>query len=405
MYPYLLPEYVVNCFKMCIFAVASTICIEHIRVDDMLWIASKCVSLQWQAQLLRGETFYTHRCELLQNVYLCSGKHNWPFSSHTIPLVVNCFKMCIFAVASTIQEQLLSPCFLLWIASKCVSLQWQAQYNCYGVAEDNCCELLQNVYLCSGKHNRLTDENRERVVVNCFKMCIFAVASTILRLSHPMMSQLWIASKCVSLQWQAQSSDITIKTDDGCELLQNVYLCSGKHNPLARLWRIVEVVNCFKMCIFAVASTIPAWYPGRTARLWIASKCVSLQWQAQSMSLRFATLTSCELLQNVYLCSGKHNTSGSRYSSTSCCELLQNVYLCSSKHNGSCQQIQQGRVVNCFKMCIFAVASTIVCWRKQPNISCELLQNVYLCSSKHNCLIVIESVLELWIASKCVSLQ
>ena len=45
-------------------------------------------------------------------------------------------------------------------------------------------------------------------------------------------------------------------------------------------------------------------------------------------------------------------------------------------------------VVNCFKMCIFAVASTIKA--KEPHIiaSCELLQNVYLCSSKHNLIAV-----------------
>ena len=42
------------------------------------------------------------RCELLQNVYLCSGKHNYNAKGGVIEGVVNCFKMCIFAVASTI---------------------------------------------------------------------------------------------------------------------------------------------------------------------------------------------------------------------------------------------------------------------------------------------------------------
>ena len=41
------------------------------------------------------------------------------------------------------------------------------------------------------------------------------------------------------------------------------------------------------------------------------------------------------------------------------CELLQNVYLCSSKHNSLCEDIPLVPVVNCFKMCIFAVASTM----------------------------------------------
>ena len=66
------------------------------------------------------------------------------------------------------------------------------------------------------------------------------------------------------------------------------------------------------------------------------------------------------------------------------CELLQNVYLCSSKHNMYSRINLVGVVVNCFKMCIFAVASTIVPINIEWQVSCELLQNVYLCSSKHN---------------------
>ena len=66
------------------------------------------------------------------------------------------------------------------------------------------------------------------------------------------------------------------------------------------------------------------------------------------------------------------------------CELLQNVYLCSSKHNNCLKERILAVVVNCFKMCIFAVASTIVTETIIRIAGCELLQNVYLCSSKHN---------------------
>ena len=197
----------------------------------LLWIASKCVSLQWQAQSAAFVVEPVCRCELLQNVYLCSGKHN-AFSIRTpVVTVVNCFKMCIFAVASTIGLNG-SPCSApLWIASKCVSLQWQAQYILWKVVTVRSCELLQNVYLCSGKHNTGTGGTCSTAVVNCFKMCIFAVASTI---------------------------------DDFNQWLEE------------------RVVNCFKMCIFAVASTIDVEGGGVRLLLWIASKCVSLQWQAQS---------------------------------------------------------------------------------------------------------------------------
>ena len=163
---------------MCIFAVASTM----------------------------ERTFYlsSSRCELLQNVYLCSSKHNIRTSRRTLPLVVNCFKMCIFAVASTIDAYEVS----------------------FGVG----CELLQNVYLCSSKHNMKSRRELRSIVVNCFKMCIFAVASTIFR-----------SFLCLNIC---------------CELLQNVYLCSSKHNREVVRLLCASVVNCFKMCIFAVASTI-----------------------------------------------------------------------------------------------------------------------------------------------------
>ena len=137
-------------------------------------------------------------------MYLCSSKHNLQGLQLGRDDVVNCFKMCIFAVASTMQ-----PLFSRL---------------------DLCCELLQNVYLCSSKHNTRLLHKTNISVVNCFKMCIFAVASTMIGNRD---------YACTS-----------------CELLQNVYLCSSKHNQFLYQSSLACVVNCFKMCIFAVASTI-----------------------------------------------------------------------------------------------------------------------------------------------------
>ena len=189
---------------MCIFAVASTMYIHLIILINSLWIASKCVSLQWQAQFTDRCTDLNYCCELLQNVYLCSGKHNPTSVGKSSFSVVNCFKMCIFAVASTIKTSFSISHSMLWIASKCVSLQWQAQWNTSETYWFLSCELLQNVYLCSGKHNYNRGVENKIKVVNCFKMCIFAVASTIFSKKHLQEEWLWIASKCVSLQWQAQ---------------------------------------------------------------------------------------------------------------------------------------------------------------------------------------------------------
>ncbi len=49
------------------------------------------------------------------------------------------------------------------------------------------CELLQNVYLCISTYNHERNHRAAHLVVNCFKMCIFALARTtyILLLTSP----------------------------------------------------------------------------------------------------------------------------------------------------------------------------------------------------------------------------
>ena len=117
-----------------------------------------------------------------------------------------------------------------------------------------------------------------------------------------------------------------------CELLQNVYLCISTYNhlPLYINWYIV--VNCFKMCIFALA---------RTTSMTTVKRRVC-----------------CELLQNVYLCISTYNLMGVFIGDPLCCELLQNVYLCISTYNRHRLRVYPKVVVNCFKMCIFALART-----------------------------------------------
>ena len=66
------------------------------------------------------------------------------------------------------------------------------------------------------------------------------------------------------------------------------------------------------------------------------------------------------------------------------CELLQNVYLCISTYNSTVRGDSTRIVVNCFKMCIFALARTTVYGSSSMKRRCELLQNVYLCISTYN---------------------
>ena len=143
---------VVNCFKMCIFALSRTTASSEIPASCLLWIASKCVSLHYHVQPYPCHTFRKLSCELLQNVYLCIITYNSKKSWYIIFAVVNCFKMCIFALSRT--TYFLSYYFFL------------------------SCELLQNVYLCIITYNLNYTDSFPRWVVNCFKMCIFALSRT-----------------------------------------------------------------------------------------------------------------------------------------------------------------------------------------------------------------------------------
>ena len=123
-----------------------------------------------------------------------------------------------------------------------------------------CCELLQKVYLCSNTNNSITHIQMPKMVVNCFKKCIFAVIQT-------------------TVNWQ-------ILDHAGCELLQKVYLCSNTNNQKMMQQSQQKVVNCFKKCIFAVIQT--------------THQCVDKE------------VRCCELLQKVYLCSNTNNTACNR---------------------------------------------------------------------------------------------
>ena len=111
-----------------------------------------------------------------------------------------------------------------------------------------------------------------------------------------------------------------------------MYLCISTYNQINDFIAICGVVNCFKMCIFALART----------------------------TIYDAVITEI------------------------CCELLQNVYLCISTYNNKFTRLPYAGVVNCFKMCIFALARTTIIADIETEVCCELLQNVYLCISTYN---------------------
>ena len=92
---------------------------------------------------------------------------------------------------------------------------------------------------------------------------------------HPFAASLY-ALRSSQLRIQLKARNKSVRQQARLTKSQNTSL-SLQSRPFGGCELLQVVVNCFKMCIFAVASTI-RWISYRHAQwLWIASKCVSLQ--------------------------------------------------------------------------------------------------------------------------------
>ena len=222
-------------------------------------------------------------------------------------------------------------------------------------------------------------------------------------------SQLWIAFKFVSLYRMTQRLNASLV--------------------------ILDVVNCFQICIFVSDDTAGGEDLRVGERLWIAFKFVSLYRMTQLCRAKRLALVGCELLSNLYLCIGWHSknywdsndiyvvncfqicifvsddTALSRWCSwAESCELLSNLYLCIGWHSDDADAHALVGVVNCFQICIFVSDDTAaVCiapmapmlWIAFKFVSlyrmtqrlrgkhgqwtcCELLSNLYLCIGWHS---------------------
>ena len=66
------------------------------------------------------------------------------------------------------------------------------------------------------------------------------------------------------------------------------------------------------------------------------------------------------------------------------CDLLENSYLCGSNNNDEIDNSSVSVVVICLKIPTFVVATTTWEVRVKPSLSCDLLENSYLCGSNNN---------------------
>ena len=119
-----------------------------------------------------------------------------------------------------------------------------------------CCDLLENIYLCGINNNLAADGKTDYDVVICLKISTFVVSIT------------------TGLRARVYP--------DSCDLLENIYLCGINNNKMKCQRVPYHVVICLKISTFVVSITTAADFNG---------------WRE-----------CCDLLENIYLCGINNNT-------------------------------------------------------------------------------------------------
>ena len=93
-------------------------------------------------------------CDLLSNSYLCVSNNSYVYARACTVLVVICFQIPIFALATTVNRN-------------------------FVFAADSC-DLLSNSYLCVSNNSGTFGYTPRYAVVICFQIPIFALATTVI---------------------------------------------------------------------------------------------------------------------------------------------------------------------------------------------------------------------------------
>ena len=269
------------CLKTRTFAVSPTTVANKTISQVQLWFAWKLVHLQYRQQQNEFKKTINWSCDLLENSYICSIANNYNEYRCNFLDVVICLKTRTFAVSPTTEDGLT------------------------GVYES--CDLLENSYICSIANNRRDKADNRAAVVICLKTRTFAVSPTTTSSVNPAWMSLWFAWKLVHLQYRQQPMCLTRYTNYRCDLLENSYICSIANNKKLTTELTMWVVICLKTRTFAVSPTTGSILCGSVTSLWFAWKLVHLQYRQQQGLDVINMASSCDLLENSYICSIANN--------------------------------------------------------------------------------------------------
>ena len=140
------------------------------------------------------------------------------------------------------------------------------------------------------------------VVVICLKICTFVVSKTTIGCDITELFRLWFAWKSVPLWYLKQPC--TIRNHSVTRLWfawKSVPLWYLKQRQKRRKKK-THVVICLKICTFVVSKTTIPLCCAISVALWFAWKSVPLWYLKQLNSPFTFSKSSCDLLENLYLC-------------------------------------------------------------------------------------------------------
>ena len=187
------------CWKIRIFAYWTTPNPFVFNALEPLWFAEKFVSLLIEQHPPTSRRMTTRRCDLLKNSYLCLLNNTRDKGTPSLPCVVICWKIRIFAYWTTPAIFFWLWWLKLWFAEKFVSLLIE-----------------QHHYM---------EYNYIKMVVICWKIRIFAYWTTPTSACNTIRKALWFAEKFVSLLIEQHRCPHRSPVLVGCDLLKNSYLC------------------------------------------------------------------------------------------------------------------------------------------------------------------------------------
>ena len=192
----------------------------------------------------------------------------------------------------------------------------------------------------------------------CLKIRTFVVSATTLLLWPWAFLMLWFAWKFVPLWYQQQ---------------QILY----RHSCLS-------VVICLKIRTFVVSATTSEHCINGILALWFAWKFVPLWYQQQPKCVNFGRWHCCDLLENSYLCGISNNIIAlavTRIRVVICLKIRTFVVSATTTHDNTMF----------FYMLWFAWKFVPLWYQQQPlatdksdSLSCDLLENSYLCGISNN---------------------